>query len=76
MNILSVGLPGGPEIMVILFILSPLVLTIAALISILRNEFNDGTTKLIWVLVAILLPILGPILYFAIGRKQQLRFQS
>ena len=47
------------------------VLLIWALVDILKSEFT-GSNKLIWVLVVILLPLLGSILYFAIGTKQKI----
>lgn len=45
-------------------------LMLAALISILKNNFKDSTTKLIWVLVVLFMPLLGSLLYFFIGRNQ------
>jgi len=56
---------------IIAFMCFPVMLI--ALISILRNDFKDSTTKLIWVLVVLFMPIIGSILYFAIGRKQIIR---
>jgi len=47
------------------------VLLIWALVDILKSEFT-GSNKLIWVLVVILLPLLGSILYFTIGTKQKI----
>ena len=61
-------------VLVFLFLIIPAALLIIALIDILPNEFT-GSNKLIWVLVAILLPIFGPILYFIVGRKQKLKKQ-
>lgn len=55
-----------------LFMLSLLVLGVIALIDILKAQFN-GYDKLIWVLVVILLPVVGAILYFLIGKKQKLQ---
>jgi len=52
----------------------PLVLLLWALIDILRNEFT-GSNKIIWVIIVILIPILGAILYFLIGRKQKVKAQ-
>jgi DMSO reductase anchor subunit len=46
---------------------------VIALISILRDDFKDSTTKLIWVLVVIFLGLIGAILYFSIGRKQSIK---
>lgn len=40
-------------------------------IDVLRNSFN-GNDKLIWILVLIFVPILGPFLYFFIGRKKRI----
>jgi heme/copper-type cytochrome/quinol oxidase subunit 2 len=45
-------------------------LFIIALVSVLRAEFS-GNDKLVWILVIIFLPVLGPILYFIIGRRQR-----
>jgi len=66
------GIIGPFQILIILFALSIFaILPLIALIDILRNEFT-GSNKLIWVVVSIFLPFLGPILYFAIGRHQKL----
>jgi hypothetical protein len=63
---------GGAEILILLFIVIPfLIIPVIALIDILRHEFN-GNDKLIWVLVVLLLPVLGSILYFIIGREKRL----
>ena len=52
-----------------LFILLPVI----ALFSLLKSIFKDSTLKLIWVLVILLVPFAGPILYFFIGRKQRIK---
>lgn len=64
----------GPGAILLVFIFVGLfvfLLPVMALISILKNRFNDND-KLIWVLIVLLLPILGSILYFIIGRHQRL----
>lgn len=67
--------PGsGLVIFIIVFILV-LLLPLLALISILKNQF-EGNDKLIWVLIVLLFPILGSILYFAIGKQKRLRSQQ
>ena len=43
-----------------------LVLDIIALLSLLKSG-ADTTTKILWVLLIVLLPLLGMILYFLIG---------
>lgn len=47
-------------------------LWIYSLIDILKNSFEKND-KIIWVLVVLLLPIIGSILYIVIGRKQKLK---
>jgi phospholipase D-like protein len=45
-----------------------LVLFVWALVDILSSP-RDGMGKLIWIVVVLVLPLLGPILYYFIGRK-------
>jgi|GEM_PF-1825115 len=42
-----------------------------ALIDILRHNFI-GINKIVWVLILLAIPVIGPILYVAIGRKQKI----
>ena len=66
------GLFGVTEIIIICFIsLFFVMLPVIALIDILVHEFK-GKNKLIWILVVIFVGLIGPILYFTIGRKQQI----
>ena len=57
-------------VLVIIFLLAFL-MPIVALISILGNKFKDND-KLIWVLVVLLLPFVGALLYFFIGYPKRL----
>ncbi|WP_229663419.1 PLDc N-terminal domain-containing protein [Cloacibacterium rupense] len=59
--------------MVFIFILLPSILWIIALIDILKSNFKEANGKIIWVLLVIFLPILGSILYFAIGKNQKIK---
>ena len=56
-----------------IFSLLIILLPIIALFSLLKLIFKDSTTKLIWVLVILLVPVAGPILYFFIGRRQRVK---
>jgi len=58
--------------MLMAFYILPFLIVVAALVDIIRNEFDPSQNKLIWVIVVILLPVLGSILYFIIGRKQKI----
>ena len=43
---------------------------LVALIDILKSEFKDSNNKIIWLVLTLILPFLGPLLYFVVGRKQ------
>ncbi len=71
---LEIGIPGGAELFVILIILGlPLSIIVLALVDILRSEFKTPENKIIWVIVTLLLPIIGALLYLLIGRSQRLK---
>jgi len=53
-------------------ILISIVLWVYCLIDILKNKFEQND-KVIWILVVILLPILGSILYLFIGKNKKLK---
>ena len=44
------------------------ILDIIAIVDVLKSSM-DTTMKVIWILVILLLPVIGMLLYFAIGRK-------
>jgi len=46
-------------------------LWIFAIIDVVRSEFKGENDRLIWLLLVILLPFLGTILYFTIGKDQK-----
>ncbi|HEY6915967.1 MAG TPA: PLDc N-terminal domain-containing protein [Paludibacter sp.] len=55
-----------------LFFLCSFILFLIVIIDVLKSRFETATDKLIWFLV-LLLPLIGPILYVFIGRKQKLK---
>jgi hypothetical protein len=59
------------EVIIILFLIG-FIPSIFAFIDILKNEFT-GNNKLIWVIVVLLAPVIGSIVYFTIGRKQKVK---
>jgi len=71
--ILLFGIPGGWGMMTILILFSLFctLLWLIALVSALRNRFKNPNDKIIWVLLIILLPFIGAILYFLIGSKNR-----
>ena len=42
------------------------VLAIAAIVSLLGNPDLDGGARVMWILIIVLFPILGPCVYFAV----------
>ena len=48
-----------------------ILLWLSAFVDILKNNFKKNN-KLIWIIVVVLIPIFGAILYFMIGRKQKI----
>lgn len=59
-------------IIVSVFLFLPTLLWIIALVDILKSNFKESNNKILWVLVVILLPVIGSILYFIIGKNQKI----
>ena len=59
-------------LMMSLIMLAAFAFWIWALVDILRNEFT-GSNKIIWLLAVVMVPLLGMILYWFIGREQKIR---
>ncbi len=62
---------GGGLIITLMVILFIFLFPLLALFSVLTNEFQ-GNEKLIWVVIIILLPFFGSLLYFLIGRDKRI----
>jgi heme/copper-type cytochrome/quinol oxidase subunit 4 len=65
------GMISPRLIILLLLAVSGIILTIIALIDILKSKF-EGNNKIVWVLVVLFINLFGAILYFTIGRKQKL----
>ena len=68
-TILFLGGFGGWEIL--LFYGLILIFPLVALINCLNSKWKDNTNKLVWAIVIIILPIVGALLYFIIGKNQK-----
>lgn len=53
-----------------IFCIFIVILPLIALIDLLRSHFANND-KLVWTIVVIFVVVIGPILYFTIGRKQK-----
>lgn len=47
------------------------IIPLIALIDAIRADFKGQNDKIMWVLIIILFPIIGSLLYFFIGRSQK-----
>ena len=63
---------GLPELIVLFILFVPIGLMLIAFVDILNSEFT-GSNKIVWLLAVILVPLVGPIAYFFIGRKQKVK---
>jgi hypothetical protein len=59
-------------VMFTLFLLVPLALFIWALIDILKSEFKDANNRIIWLIVLLILPIIGAVIYLVVGTRQKI----
>lgn len=66
---------GISELIFLVFIPLFLILPIFALVNLLKFQFR-GNDKLIWLLVILLLPVVGPFLYFIMGHKSKIQGKS
>lgn len=55
-----------------LLLLIVFAIPLLAIIDILRHRFKDNE-KLIWVLVVLFMPLVGTVLYLALGRKKRIK---
>ena len=63
---------GTQELLLLLIIfLLPTILWFWAIIDVVQSNFSDSNTKVMWVLIILLVPVVGSILYLTIGRKQK-----
>jgi hypothetical protein len=66
------ALTAGFALLIILLVLLPIILLpLIALIDILRCQFY-GNDKLLWVIIVLIFPIFGSILYFILGSRNKI----
>jgi hypothetical protein len=58
--------------LIVLLMIPTFILWIVAFISVLRNEFT-GINKVVWLLAVILVPLVGSLAYFVMGKKQRIQ---
>jgi hypothetical protein len=58
-----------PTLTLLFLVVLPFVLFVAALVDILRRAGMDAATRLVWVVVVLLLPLVGAVLWFALRSR-------
>jgi hypothetical protein len=58
-------------VFIIGIVLLSLIISLIALVDILRSNFKGSNDKLIWVLIVLFLGFFGVLLYFIIGSEQK-----
>jgi len=69
-GLLSFGLFGIVWILMFLLIIGLMALWVWMLVDVVRREFKDENTKLVWVLVVVLASWIGAAVYYFVGRNQ------
>ena len=67
------SMPGGAEWILIIVALALLLASIGfwiyTIVDIVKSNFQDETTKIIWLLVVVLTGVLGSLIYWIFGRS-------
>ncbi len=66
---------GVLELVVVFAIFGVLValpLALLAILDVVRSDFRRDSDRVLWAIIVLSVPFIGPILYFLIGRKQKL----
>ncbi|MCX2738326.1 PLDc N-terminal domain-containing protein [Pontibacter anaerobius] len=61
---------GGIGVVEIFILLIPLLIWGYAVIEIVTGTFKDSIDKVVWLLVVLMIPVLGVIFYYLIGRRK------
>jgi len=64
---------GPLALLMFLIVIGALMFWLLALLDILRSNFTQGINKLCWLLVVLFVPLIGPIIYFFMGRQQKIK---
>jgi hypothetical protein len=48
-----------------------LVLFLYAIIDIVRSDFKDSSSKVVWILIVLFAPLIGSVIYLIMGKNQK-----
>lgn len=63
---------GWKFVLILLAIVIPLGMALASIADVAKSRFKSSTHKLLWLLAAMLVPVVGPLLYLFVGIKQKI----
>ncbi len=49
-----------------------LIIYIFTIFDVIRSKFSNSSDRLVWILIVVLVPLLGTILWFLVGRNKRL----
>ncbi len=68
---MSTGLANIPWSLIIPIIIIQLILQVASLISLVRSEGVQRGNKIIWAIIIVVFGVMGPVLFWTLGREVQ-----
>ncbi|MCD6361671.1 MAG: PLDc_N domain-containing protein [Armatimonadetes bacterium] len=69
-GLLSFGMFGIIWLLMFAFIIGMMALWVWMIVDVVRRQFEDDNTRLMWVLIVVLAGWVGAIIYYFVGRKQ------
>ena len=64
------------ESLIILIFVVPFILMVIAVVDLVKRDFNNSTDKIVWLLISVLIPVVGPLMYLLFGKKKSKRRNS
>lgn len=60
---------GGGELILLLLVGAPFLLTIYCVVDLIRSDFKDTNTKLLFLILVLIAPLIGSIVYLFLKRN-------
>lgn len=69
MNLLNFLNLGGGELILLGIVVFPFVLTIYCILDILKSDFKDSNSRLLFIIVVLIAPVIGALIYLFMRRN-------
>lgn len=60
---------GGGEVVLLLLVGAPFLLTIYCVVDLIRSDFKESNTKLLFLILVLIAPLIGSIVYLFLKRN-------